>query len=275
MASSYAQIGDVRYAYVSQGEGPLVLFGHGTFGAKELFRPQVEQLAGRFRCVAFDWPGHGQSGYDPGGWTADDLVSQVPALIDALGETTAVLAGVSQGGAIFMRVALKHPQRVRGLVNMCAGPGAPPADALGRMRSFAARLRDETDESLRRRAVDEFVAGSFHAPDFAHAHPQAAAAEAGLILAHPRDAIALAVEVPAGYVTIAGQLNGIACPVLVIWGAHDPRPHLGAEIAAAIPGAQLVVIEDAGHHVNVDAPAETTAAIEQFLRSRGLLVLRR
>ncbi len=266
MDASYTQIGGVRYAYIEQGEGPLLVFAHGTFGGKELFSPQIEQLAGEFHCVAIDWPGHGQSGYDPAGWGVDDLVDDVPALIDSLGHETAFLAGVSQGGAVFMRAALKYPDRVKGLVNMCGGPGAPPPEAISRMRAFAATLATETDEAARRDAVQSFLAVSFHAPGFAQAHPEAVAVESEVILSHDRRAVRLAVEVPASYVSIVDQLPDISCPVLVMWGAHDARPQLGAEIATSIPGADLLVIEGAGHHVNVEAPNETAGAIEHFLQ---------
>ncbi len=266
MDVSYTQMGGVRYAYIERGKGPLLLFGHGTFGGKELFIEQIEELAEEFRCVAIDWPGHGQSGYDPAGWGVDDLVDDVPRLIGSLGHETAFLAGVSQGGAVFMRVALKYPDRVRGLVNMCGGPGKPPPEAISRMRAFALALSTESDEAARRDAVQTFIAASFHSPGFAQRHPEAVAVETDLILSHDRQALRLAVELPASYVTIVDQLPEIACPVLVIWGARDPRPQLGAEIAAAIPGAQLVVIDGAGHHVNVEAPHETAAAVRRFLR---------
>lgn len=266
-ATSYTPVGNIAYAYIEAGEGPLVLFGHGTFGGKELFLPQIEELSSEFRCVAIDWPGHGQSGYDPAGWGVDQLVDDVPALIDALGCTSAFLAGVSQGGAVFMRVALKYPDRVDGLITMCAGPGAPPPEALARLGAFAVTLSDEQDERVRRRAAEEFVSTMFHAPGFTERNPDAAAHEIGVILGHPREAIALAPQVPASYSSIVHRLPDIRCPVLVVWGEDDLRPGVGVEIANAIPNAQLVTIQDAGHHVNVDAPAETSTAIKRFLHS--------
>jgi pimeloyl-ACP methyl ester carboxylesterase len=260
-------VGQTEYAFIEDGEGPLLLLGHGTFGGKELFLPQIERLSRHFRCVAFDWPGHGETTFGSEAWGVDALVEDVPGLIDGLGCRTAYLAGVSQGGAVFMRVALRHPERVDGLVNMCAGPGGPPPAALSKVRAFAASLHDEPDEAARRAAAQEFVNDWFHAPGFAEAQPEAARREIEVILAHPREGVRLAAGVPASYVSIEDELATLACPTLVIWAEHDLRPRGGAEIAAAIPGAKLAVIEGAGHHVNVDAPAETAAIIEQFLCS--------
>src|SRR5690349_12577743 len=132
-ATRTIDVNGILYAYIEAGVGPLVLLGHGTFGGKELLRPQLDRLSEAWRAVAIDWPGHGESGFRPDGWTVDDLVDAVPALIDALDEDTAMLAGVSQGGAVFMRAALRYPERVGALVNMCAGPGPPPPEALARL----------------------------------------------------------------------------------------------------------------------------------------------
>lgn len=267
MISQNVSAGKTRYASIEQGQGPLLLFGHGTFAAKELFVPQIERLSLRFRCVAFDWPGHGGTSFDPNGWTVDELVDDVPELIHALGSETAYLAGVSQGGAVFMRVALRYPACVGALINMCGGPGAPAPPVADRVRAFAATLRDEPDEPTRARAVEDFVNTAFHAPGFAQKDPVAARTEVELILSHPREAMPLVAEIPASYVSIEPELSKISCPTLIVWGEHELRPHLGAELAAAIPGAKLATIAGGGHHVNVDEPAAVSAAIERFLDS--------
>jgi pimeloyl-ACP methyl ester carboxylesterase len=254
----------IRYAYIEAGKGPLLLFAHGTFGSKESFAPQIARLCDRYHCVSIDLPGHGDSGYDPRGWGVGNLVRAVPALITALGEEKAVLAGVSQGGAVFMRATLAYPDNVSALVILCAGAGNPPPPLMQRLREFAKRLRDETDEEARRQAATHFLA-SFHAQGFADAHKETFDAEVSHALHHPRQAMPLVAEVPASYVPIFDELPRIACPTLVIWGDEDFRPALGGEIASQIPRAQLCVIRGAGHHVNVDAPAATAEAIADFL----------
>lgn len=260
-------INGIGYACVEAGTGPLLLLCHGTFGGKQLMLPQLEHLSRFFRCVAFDWRGHGGSGYDPRGWTADGLVEDVAAIIAALGERQAMMAGVSQGGAIGMRVALKYPEKLRALVNMCGGPGGPPPAAVERLYSIARRFAEEQDEAVRRAAAIEFASGYFHAPDFVEREPQRFAAEVDVILSHPRESVGLLPCVPESYVDITPRLGEISCPTLIVWASHEARTRLGAELAAAIPGAELVTIENAGHHVNVDAPEETSKALELFLRS--------
>jgi pimeloyl-ACP methyl ester carboxylesterase len=187
-------------------------------------------------------------------------------MIPALGEEGALLAGVSQGGAVSMRTALAYPERVRGLVNLCGGPGGPPPTAVARIDAFAKILAEEPDESVRRDAAIAFASATYHAPGFVEREPQRFAIEIDVILSHPRESVGLLCGVPKSYVDVSPRLGRIVCPTLIIWATHDGRPALGAELAAAIPGARLVTIASAGHHVNVDAPDETSSAMEHFLK---------
>lgn len=256
-------INGITYACLEKGEGPLILLMHGTCGGKQLMVPQMDALSSAFRCVAFDWPGHGESGFKPGGWTADDLVEDVSAIIAALGEESAILAGVSQGGAIAMRVALKYPKKARAIVNMCGGPGAPPPAVVAKLDAFT-RLMAEGADDARRRAAADFATGYLHAPGFADREPRRFSDEVDVIMSHPRESMGLIFGVPISYVDITPRLGEIRCPTLIIWAPYDSRPGLGAELAAAIPGATLVIIPETGHHVNVDAPEATSAAIMDF-----------
>ena len=63
-STPYIEVGGVRYAYLERGSGPLIVFFHGTLSAKESFLESIAELSSEYRCVAFDWPGHGESTYD-------------------------------------------------------------------------------------------------------------------------------------------------------------------------------------------------------------------
>lgn len=260
-------VNDIAYSCIESGSGPLLILAHGTFGGKRLMLPQVEYLSKSFRCVAMDWRGHGTSGYRPTGWTVDDLVDDIALLIDALGEEAALLAGVSQGGAVGMRVALSYPHKIKGLVNMCGGPGGPPPAVVASLDQFAQILAEEQDDSQRRNAAISFSSSHFHAPGFVEREPARFAEEISVILSHSRDSVRLLPGVPKSYVDISPQLARVRCPTLILWAQYDGRPALGATLAAAIPDAKLVTISNAGHHVNVDAPMATSAALEAFLVS--------
>lgn len=270
MKKYHLAIKGVELACLEAGSGPLVLLMHGTFAGKQLMIPQLLHLSRHFRCVAFDWPGHGESGAIAGGWTAEDLVPLLPALMDALGEDRAFLCGVSQGGAVSMRAAVAYPERVMGLVNMCAGPGGPPPAGAKIVADFATVLAEEPDEAVRRRAVEDFVTRMFHDPEFATRAPERFKEEVDLILSHRRDYVKFLPNVPLTYKLMSDEeLGAIRCPTLVIWAEFENRPALGAQLAAVIPGSELVTIPNAGHHVNVDQPELTSAALERFLRKQA------
>ena len=268
ISSGQVDTGTFVVSYIEAGTGPLVIFAHGTFGAKESFIPQMELLYEICRCVSIDLPGHGDSGYLTQGWGVADIVNAIPALIAELGEARATLAGLSQGGAIFMRAALAFPDLVAALIIMCAGPGTPAEAMLEKMRRFARLLQQERDEAVRLCAAHAFAI-EFHAPGFAARHPDALEREAASMISHPRTAMPLVAEVPASYVSVADQLDGIRCPTLILWGEEDFRPGYGRELAALIPGAELQTIPNAGHHINVDAPTSVGRAIKDYL-ARGL-----
>lgn len=114
-------------------------------------------------------------------------------------------------------------------------------------------------------AAEEFARGYLHAPGFTAREPKRFAEEIDVILSHPRASVRYLPCVPESYVDITPQLGDISCPTLIVWGAQEMRPNLGAELADEIPSAKLATIESAGHHVNVDAPEQTSRVIEAFL----------
>jgi pimeloyl-ACP methyl ester carboxylesterase len=263
MSEGRVGVRGVDWAYTEVGEGPLVLFLHGTLSGRASFADTVASVTGAYRLVAVDWPGHGDSGWHPAGWSADDLVAAVPDLIGALGEESAILVGLSQGGAVATRVAIKHPGVVRALVLINASPEPPGPDAVDALARVGIALAG--DDEAERRAAASGLQRIFHAPGWIEAHPDAARRELDQMLRHPREAMPLATRVPATYRSVTDQLPLIACPTLVVWGELDAGAFRGPGMIAAIPDAELVVIPGAGHLATLEAAPEIAAAISRFL----------
>jgi 3-oxoadipate enol-lactonase len=99
----------------SGGPGPVVLFSHGFLMNHSMFAPQVAALRDAYRVVTWDERGHGAAEHE-GTWSYWDSADDVLALLDHLGVARAVLAGMSQGGFLSLRAALRAPDRVRALV---------------------------------------------------------------------------------------------------------------------------------------------------------------
>ncbi|WP_157813927.1 MULTISPECIES: alpha/beta fold hydrolase [unclassified Microbacterium] len=263
MSDRHVRVGGIDWACTEMGAGPLVLFLHGTLSGRVTFADTMAAVTGPYRLVAIDWPGHGESGWDPAGWTADDLVAAMPELVSALGEESAILVGLSQGGAIATRTAIRYPELVDAMVLINASPQPPGPDAVAAVAAVGDALAGD-DETVRRDAAAG-LQRIFHAPGWLDAHPDAAERELQQMLAHPREGVALAARVPATYRPVSDQLSQIRCPTLVVWGERDPGTSRGPEMVDAIPDAELVVLPGAGHLATLEAAAPTAAAISGFL----------
>ena len=261
----FVDAGGVSWAHWISDEGaPDVVLLHGTLASHRMFDPLVARIAPRYTCTAVDWPGHGASGYSVTGWTADDLVEGLVAFIDQVGGGAPLaLVGLSQGGAISLRTALRRPDLVSALVTLSAGPDGPSPAACRRMADLGTVLATGSDKE-RLAAVTGFQAG-FHAEGWVADHPREAEIERLEILSHPREAMVAVTGVPATYDSVESELSAVRCPTLVMWGDHDPRAFWGSRMVDAIPDSRLVTVPDAGHHLLHDAPVQVVDHIAQFL----------
>jgi pimeloyl-ACP methyl ester carboxylesterase len=257
----------VELAVEIKGDGPALLCVHGFGGAKEDFADHLDRLAERWRVIAVDLRGHGDSDgpADPASYTLDRLARDVEAVADAVGADRFRLLGHSMGGMVARRVVLEHPERVDALVLMSTAAG-PPAGLDPDLVDFGAALAlDDWDELTRmldevaplrteayQRLVDERDGfADFVAWKWSRVAPPMWAALAPQIAREPVD---------------LDRLRAVTCPTLVIVGDLDAAFYDGSlAIAEAIPGSRLAVIGDAGHHPQFEQPAAWLDAVVSFL----------
>jgi len=246
--------GAIGYLEAGTGEVPLV-FLHGVGSDKSVWRPQIEHFGRERRTIAFDYPGYGESAFQPGA-TRDDFAQSVLDAMSALDIARAHICGLSLGGVIAIAMHTLAPERCASLILADTFACHPEGQAIYD-RSIAAS-RELGMRGLAESRVSALVADG---------------ASAGLL----RELIETMARIePAAYefgaaaVWLADQrerVQGIRCPTLVVCGSEDriTPPSLSEDLKDRIPGASLVEIAGAGHLGNVEMPAVFNRVVETFL----------
>ena len=243
-------------------DAPTIVFGHGLLFSGWMFREQVAHLSGTHRCVSIDWRGQGASPPASGGYDMDTLAEDGAALIRHLGAGPVHWVGLSMGGFMGMRIAARHPERLRSLVllNTSADPETKRASVEDLALSLIYRATGITPV---RGQVEQIMFGA----GFPEAHRALMDEWMQRLSGSDRGAIAAAVRAVVFRPAVADELPDIHTPTLVIAGSSDKPtpPHRGEAIAAAITGARFELLEGVGHSSTLEAPEAVTALIEGFV----------
>lgn len=242
------------------GSGDVVVFLHGLGGTRTAWEPQLEGLADRWRCVAWDMPGYGASpAVEPLSFEA--IAEKLVQLLDRLDAEQAHLVGLSFGGQHALHTALAAPHRVRSLVLADTSPafgldGTDP-DEWRRART------DALDRGLTPADIAEPVLRSVTGPDFAGREFARTVASFGRISS---DGLRAACECLPTH-DVRARLGEIDCPTLVIQGELDEETPLAyAEmLVEGIGGARLEVIPGVGHYTPAEAPEAFNHLVSDFL----------
>jgi len=241
---------------------PALVFLHAIATSGELWRPQVEPLARRFRLVRVDLPGHGASELLPEGASFADYADAVADTLSANGVERFSLVGMSFGAMVAMQVAIRHADRVERLVLACCAARTPPPVAAMWHERIAAVERDGIETQV------ETSLDRWFTPDFAAASPQTLDWVRGMIRRTPSAGFVAAARVIATLDHMA-LLPALTLPCLVLAGAEDKAaaPATMQDFAANIPGATFATLP-AAHLANVEAPAAFADLIERFVDGR-------
>jgi pimeloyl-ACP methyl ester carboxylesterase len=219
---------------------------HSALGDSRLWRPQVEALRERFDVVAPDLPGSGTSPMPKEPFSFVDTVTQ---------HLPGALVGNSMGGMVALRTALAHPDLVERLVLIDAG--LPEWDWTEEMRDYWARESAAFEAGDLDTAVqlnlDFWLAPEYHD----EVRPQQRLAFE-LQSAHEEPDLIWPERPP---------LSELSVPTLVVVGDRDKPDFvaIGHHLAEQIPGAELAVVEGAGHLVGVEQPEALNALLLEFL----------
>ena len=252
----------------SGGSGLLLL--HGFTGAKEDFADWIDAFAARgFHVVAPDHRGHGASGQpaEESAYSLATFADDARRLVDELGWDRFALLGHSMGGMIAQHLALAVPERLSALVLMDTTyrnvEGIDPALVALATEVVRTEGVERLLELMNER--DAPLATAADARVRAEREGYVAFGERKFLACSPAMYAAMAAELLNDHDYLA-QLATLEVPTLVVVGEQD-TPFLGPSqtMADAIPGAELVVLPDAGHSPQFEAPEAWWDAVSGFL----------
>jgi pimeloyl-ACP methyl ester carboxylesterase len=255
------EVDRLQIAYERAGSGPPLVLLHGWVGdGATTWRRQLDGLSDEFTVVAWDAPGAGRSSDPPERFGLDGYADCLAGFLERLGLETACVAGLSFGGILALALQRRHSAMSSALILASAYAGwagsLPPELADQRLRQALA-LADGTPETFVGALLPTMLSKTMPpetVDDF----------RASMQAFHPRGFRAMA---RASAEDVRDVLPHVDVPTLLVYGDRDVRAPLAVAEAlqAAISGSRLVVLPDAGHVSNIEAPNEFNDAVRSFL----------
>lgn len=246
---------------LDKGTGPTVLCLHGIGSSSAAFEPQVDALSGELRLLAWDAPGYAASEDPDGPLDLDGYADAAAAVLRDRGAGPAHVLGVSWGGVIAIRLALRHPDLVRSLLlaDSSRGSGQAPEQAAA-MRDRVRQLDEDGIDAFSRARGPRLVT------------EQAPAELVERVVATMRDAVRLpgyghAAESMAA-TDLTAELAAVDVPTLVLCGDGDTVTGIpeSQALAGGIPDAVFVTLRGAGHLANQESPEAFNAWLSAFVQ---------
>jgi pimeloyl-ACP methyl ester carboxylesterase len=247
------------------GDGGPVVLAHGLLMDHSMFGPQVAARDPGCRLITWDARCHGETETTDDPFTYWDLADDLEGLLDHLGIERAAIGGMSQGGFVALRFALRYPQRTAALILIDTQAGVEDPDKVATYEVMldvweADGLNDELAERIAAIVIGNEWSGREHWIAKWHQIPPSLLRPAFQTLVCRED--------------IHNRLGEIKAPALVIHGSADAAIDL--ELAQRLCSEladcrRLVIVEGAGHASNLTHPEEVNTALKQFLGDLALL----
>lgn len=251
--------------YIDEGTGPeTIVFSHGLLFSSAMFARQVEHFKSRYRCIAFDHRGQGQSPVTKDGYDLDTLADDAIKLIEDLGVGPVHFAGLSMGGMIAMRIAVKRPDLLKSLILLDTSADEEPDENksgyatlnfIGRWFGFRVVLK----KLLPIMFGQTFLNTPGRAAEVKH--------WSEFLANNNRIGTTRAVKGVISRSSVMGGLDQIAMPTLILVGDEDVAtpPEKSENLQRQIAGSKLVIIPNSGHSSTIEEPEAVNSAIAAFL----------
>ena len=277
-------VGDVEVFYREAGpaDGPVILLLHGFPTASHMFRDLIPELAGRYRVIAPDLPGFGNTVSPPRGafnYTFDSLADVIEGFVEALGLSRYALYIFDYGAPVGLRLAMRHPERVTAIVSQ---NGNAYIEGLSdAWEPWQAYWRDPTPanrEACRVSLEPETIRHwqYFNGADRALVSPDGYTLDLAYLARPGADEIQLDLVLDyrtnlERYPEFHAYFRAHQPPFLAAWGRNDAHfiPAGAEAYRRDLPNAEIHLL-DTGHFALETHAAEIGALIRAFLERQGI-----
>ena len=272
--SHHLIVGAMRFHYLDWGgNGHPILFLHGGGLNAHTWDVVALMLHERFRCIALDQRGHGDSEWSPArDYGVETQVGDIEGFIELLRLENPLLVGQSMGGLNAIGYAIRHSERIKGLVVVDVGPEVNPSGA-ERIREFSSTPELDSPEAFLERAVKFNPLRDPEVLRRSLFYNLRQLPSGKWTLKHDqRRSVEDSARPSARREHLAGQIEKISSPTLIIRGARSDilSDEAAQKFARTLPRARWVRVEGAGHNVQGDNPRGLLEAIHPFLEEIGL-----
>ncbi len=268
-----ATVNGVELAYEVHGEGEPLVLAHGYTASKEMWENQIGPFSQTYRVVVYDVRGHGESEApaesDPG-YGLDTFVDDQRALMEHLGIEQAYVGGLSMGGMIAMRFALKYPKMVRALV-LCDTAAGSTGGADDARRRWMEENRETIESLVRSKGVSALMRDLYSRRAEATGITRPEDAPAG-VRRHVERLQGMSAD---GFLgggralrdqgSVLDRLPEISAPTLILVGDQDFLLGPSRQMKEKLPDARFVLIKGSGHGTCLWQPETFTSAVLDFL----------
>ncbi|MDP9067034.1 MAG: alpha/beta hydrolase [Actinomycetota bacterium] len=243
--------------------GSPVLLLHAFPLNSQMWEPQIESLGDRFRFIAPDLTGFGESDAPDDGYSLGRWAEEIEALLDELGLDRVVLVGLSMGGYLAFECLRRSRERFSALVLADTKAEADPPEAIEKRTKQQAMVREGGRDDLIAALTGALLgeATNEKKPDVVE--------RVRTLMDNPSAGFIGALQAMKQRPDSSGELAAIDIPTLIIVGENDAvtPPDASRKMHEHIGGSRLVVLPEAGHLSNLEAPEAFNGALAEFLGS--------
>ena len=265
------KVNDVELFYEEKGSGSeVMLFSHGYLMDHTMYDGQIEAFQEQFRCITYDHRGHGRSEAVTSSYDLDAIVNDAIALIEALDIAPVHFIGMSTGGFVGMRIALRRPELLKSLVLIDTSANAEDKDKL---KQYNLLLKTVNLVGWRL-VIGRVMPILFYEVFLKDSQRQAEVKKwRNIITGHDTKAVTAFAHAIFSRGSVVDQLKEIRTPTVVIVGKHDAAtPTSYAQtMADRIHDTRMRVIPDSGHSSPVEKPRVVAEAMRAFYERVGIL----